>query len=655
MSGIDRVLEIAASTRVLHERRLAALAESPQGALLGRELVTFRGFAERCAAETDVWVRALLDAAGFSELVAWCARGKGALGERLAERPGLAGALAATVRDLRDARVPASELPRAQRELAALLRDVERALERLEREGVFDRVGLFRLAQRGARTYLERRGLARIEVHGATELVGSVGDLLAAAAESVPLRFLQPDFGGAWAERLRAEWAWPFPPEPHQVVERPALDPDGAVPAGALEVRRARSPRAELEGVARAVLALVAKGVAPSEIQIVARSLEPYAPWLEAILGGYGIPFSSSLRVPEIAVPARRAWLDLARAVTRELERAAVVSVAESLEPSVGAQLAPAVAALAERVAREHAVVRGEEDWRVALADGARPGPEKTALERVLARLGAAASELARAPDFASAARTLRELGAELFGAASAEAVGESLDAVARLDLVRAAAGLSSGPEREELGRIFDAALREPSSAPFAEDRGGVRVLDAVQARAVPCRHLFLMGMVHGAWPRALAEDPFLPDAERAALRQRLRRPVPLRETVAEEDRFLLGLLLSQAREHVVLSWPESDSSGRVQSPSALLLALPFVAPGTNVLEREPEAWESPAPAFLRRAGALSAAAADQAELERVAPRLPASELAALRAGLELVRHTDALSAESLAYDGEVG
>jgi len=66
VGGIERVLEIAASTRVLHERRLAAIEASPSGALLGREIVTFRGFAERCVAETGVAVRAVLDAASFA-------------------------------------------------------------------------------------------------------------------------------------------------------------------------------------------------------------------------------------------------------------------------------------------------------------------------------------------------------------------------------------------------------------------------------------------------------------------------------------------------------------------------------------------------------------------------------------------------------------
>lgn len=648
MGGFDRVLEICASTRVLRERRLRALDESPERALLGRDFVTFRGFAERCAAETGVPVRALLAGAAFTELVALCARGRGELGERLADRPGLAPALAATLRDLRDAGVTPEDLPRSYRDLAATHSALDRALAKLEKDGVFDRVGLFRLAQRGAKEHLARRGYAAVEVRGATELVGSVGDLLQAASESLPLRFFQPDFASPYVERLDGEWPWSFRPEPTELLERPALARDGEIPADALLVRRARSPRAELEGVEREVLSLIERGVAPSHIQVVARTLEPYAPWLDSVFTGFGIPFTSSLRVPALASPAQRAWLDLVQAVTRDLERAPVVRVAQSL--ALGAD--PGVAALAERVARKRAVVRGEADWSAALAD--EKSPSLGGFERILAALARGARALAGAKRFADAASCVRELGAELFGATAVAQVDESLASLALFDSIRAAAGPSSETHPADFRHALESVLLEPTSTPFAEDRGGVRVLDAVQARAVPCSHLFLLGMNHGSWPRALPEDPFLPDAVRAELRGRLRRPVPVRGAVADEDRFLLGLLLSQASDRVVLSFSESDSSGRAQSPSSLLRTLPFVEAGTDVLAKEPVPWESVEPRYLRAAQALELAARSP-EAETIADRLEAGAWTTLRAGLALVRATDALTAESLAYDGEVG
>jgi RecB family exonuclease len=129
-------------------------------------------------------------------------------------------------------------------------------------------------------------------------------------------------------------------------------------------------------------------------------------------------------------------------------------------------------------------------------------------------------------------------------------------------------------------------------------------VLDAVQARAVPCSHLFLIGAVHGAWPRELADDPFLPDRIRKPLRATLRRPVPLRGSAGAEERSLFGLLLAQTRARVSISWAERDAQGRTLSPSALLRNLPFIAPGTDVVEMQP----SPALESFARAPAAWAA-----------------------------------------------
>lgn len=660
MGGIERVVEIAASTRVLRERRLVALANAPGHALLGREFVTLRGLAERCAAETGVPVRALLDGAGQTALVAACARGKGELGRQLAERPGFAVALAETLRDLRDAGVPPGALAKSAANLAEVYTDLEWALESLTAQGIFDRIGLFRLAQRGARSWVERNGFARAEVYGATELVGSAGDLVAALADALPrggLRFFQPDFANEYAETLRAEWSWRFTPEPVEVVENPALDPDGELPEGVLSVRRARSPRDELEAVAREVLTLIENGVAPREIQIVARSLEPYAPWLERTLRGYGIPFTSSLALPEVREPAKRAWLDLARVLARDLPRAPLLRLLGAPDLRLPRDLASDLAAVAERCAREAAVVRGEADWRAALAYAHKTPQVRDALERILARASQAATALAAAPDFTTAARVVAELGAALLGDDGARWARGPLAAVARLDAIRAAAGSSAAPSRSDFAAAFEQAFLELRATPFGDDTGGVRVLDAVQARAVPCSHLFLIGMVHGAWPRQLAEDPFLPDAARAELRARTGRPVPLRERAPVEERFLLGLLLSQAREKIVLSFPESDANGRAQTPSSLLRALPFVARATNVLAAETPAFAVVSPAFLRPAEALVFAAqtGDDASIARIAALLPDDAAARFTAGRLLIARTDALADAVLPYDGEVG
>lgn len=577
---IGRVLQIAASTRVLRELRWRALERS-DGVVLGLELVNLRALAERCAAETDVAVRGVLGSDALARAVEVCARQSPRFGPLVAERPGLAHALSGTLRDLRDAGVPPDALPHEVADLRALYVDVERALAQLADDGLVDRVGLFRIAARGAHDYVRRGGFVAAQVHGATELVGSAGDLIDAIAAALPsggLRFFQPDWGDAHAERLRAEWAWQrFVPEAVEVVEHPALTRDGVLPEGALRILRAPSPREEIELVAREVLALLESGVPPHEIQVVARALEPCSPWLETVFDGYGIPVASSLARPAIAVPAARAWLDLVHALTRDLPRAPVVRL---LEHACAREVGVAI----ERVGRRCAVVSGEADWRAALA-ASRLDAER--VQAPLERLFAARRAFAHAPSFAAGVRAALDAADALLpgtGGIDGECRA-ALEQVAQLDQVDRAASAAGAPESATLGAALERTLLELSIPWHDEDSGGVRVLDAVQARAVPCDHLFLIGAVHGAWPRDLADDPFLPDRVRRQLRTSLHRPVPLRGSVGAEDRSLFGLLLAQTRERVNISWAERDAQGRTLSPSALLRNLPFVAPGTDVAD----------------------------------------------------------------------
>jgi RecB family exonuclease len=356
--------------------------------------------------------------------------------------------------------------------------------------------------------------------------------------------------------------------------------------------------------------------------------------------------------VPEAADPACRVWLELARVLFRDLPRGPLVRLFDSTRVRAAPDLASLVAAFAERAARTGGVVRGERDWRAAI-EALGASPEASTFARALDTLSAASAEMAAARTFAGAARCLERVGAELLGAEPPSGVRAALEELGAFDAARAAAGDTRAPGRTDFERAFDAALREASLQPFAEDGGGVRVLDAVQARGVPCGHLFLIGLVHGVWPRPVNEDPFLPDSVRERLRERLRRPVPVTRRGEQEDRFLLGLLLAQARNQVTLSYPEADSLGRTQSPSALLRELPFVAARTDVLRGEVTPWNAVASPFTRPAEAL-AGAAGAADAEALAARLPGGA-AAFVAGRELVIRTDRMTDDSLPYDGEVG
>jgi RecB family exonuclease len=98
---------------------------------------------------------------------------------------------------------------------------------------------------------------------------------------------------------------------------------------------------------------------------------------------------------------------------------------------------------------------------------------------------------------------------------------------------------------------------------------GGVQVLGVMEARSRSFDVLFVLGLNRGLFPRTVNDDPFLPDALRARLRDVLPE-LPVKAEGHDEERFLFAQLLSAA-PRVVLSCPRNDEEGRPLAPSPLL------------------------------------------------------------------------------------
>ena len=686
---MPRVLEVCASARVLEERRVHALREGSGGAVLGRSFLTLRGLAEACAAETEVTISGWLDEAALTRVVQRCVSASPRLAGLINQRPSLAKALAQTLRDLRDAGVSPGALPERAMELRQVLAAYERALHRLAERGLYERVGLFRLAAHGTRGWTERMGFERAQLHGATELVGSAGDLIEALAAVLPLRMIQPDWGGDFARELRESWPWGFIPEPARVVAEPLVERELAAPSGALRSLRTRGVRQELECIAREILCLLDEGTRPAEIHVVARSLESYAAWIEPVFGRHEIPFTSSLSQPVLRLPTVRVWLDLVHALFGDLERGAVLRLLRS--PRLASASGQALAQLASWLCRRAAVVQGE-DWQVALADAERLAAQESrrieprlldSLRERLADLDAAARQLREARSFRECATRLLQIGDQLLGSAGDHASTDELargairgvallddvdkvadvDHVADVDKVAdvdAVAGDSEQrPSADELRVSIEQALRSASWQPHSEDNGGVRVLDALQARALATPHLFLIGLDHRNWPRQRREDPFLSDELRLVVRRTTGRPVPAAELAEREERFLLGLLLSQASASLTLTRPCADAWERDLAASAFLRDLPVVTGEHPVHLSELDARPARDADLLSASEALVASALasdphEQSDTLALARTYLPDSVERFSAGLAHIATTDSHDGR-LDYDGVLG
>ncbi|MBU6392110.1 MAG: exodeoxyribonuclease V subunit gamma, partial [Planctomycetes bacterium] len=104
------------------------------------------------------------------------------------------------------------------------------------------------------------------------------------------------------------------------------------------------------------------------------------------------------------------------------------------------------------------------------------------------------------------------------------------------------------------------------------ESGRGVKVMDAMSARGVPFRALFVLGLNEKVFPRAISEEPFLRDHVRRRLSEVLGNHIPEKLRGFDEERLLFYFLLNAARERLYLLYERSDEAGKPKIPSHYLM-----------------------------------------------------------------------------------
>ena len=556
----------------------------------------------------------------------------GRLGTQARQRPGLAGRLLATFEELREAGVSEEDVTRLLRLDAAPAGDGEAgadalgayvlylaALRRLAGAGYLDRTGFVQLAQQRASDWA--RGARAVYLYGAYELIGAHLALLRSIAAVAPVVCLLPlgREGRCWehgsrfarqflcdeAERIeyldepaRSPWARAA----RVLYEEEAAGPDG----GELEIFHAQGAEAELTGVARRILDLNSRDVPLRGIGVVARTLHPYAPHLARIFESHGIPFSTSATQPLRRFPAGAALLGLLRVLARDFEREDLLTLLRSPDVRWPAGAQPR-ADLLERWSGESGIRRGFSSWsrdlpeaeKARLRDAASRRFEDSqeaerfvaaragALEqqmRILEELGREAAAWSRCSSLAGHAAFVGELAGRwirgLSAAGTDPAAAMLLEILQELRITATLQGGEGGAASPDAMVELIEGLIGSRSLPLRDPASdGVRVLDGMQARGHVFDTLFLCGFNAGVFPMRVAEDPFLSEPRRRWLRDEARRPVPLRDNLAEE-RQLLALWIHSAGARLIVSYRRADDDGRAEIPSFALREVARAATG---------------------------------------------------------------------------
>ncbi|NNL87194.1 MAG: hypothetical protein HKP27_16140, partial [Myxococcales bacterium] len=345
-------------------------------------------------------------------------------------------------------------------------------------------------------------------------------------------------------------------------------------PRNAVVSIEAEKPSGEVRATVDAVARELAAGVAPEEIAVVARDLDPYRVSLCRALERAGIPFSGAPGALARSGPWRRrirALRDLlaegsrARLFTWLAAREAPAELVRVLVPWSGNRLCD-LPDEPPRAARAGAAL-----WR-----DARTFSKKAA----------------RAVDRFSwggwVELILSALGPEREGRQEPQPAVRS-----RLEELQRALpeGLELGAE--DFALLFAGVSEDLGACPLGGAGGGVRLLSVTEARGLTFARLFVLGMNRELFPRQIREDAFLPDPLRRGLLPLL-PDLPIKERGHDEERYLAAQL-AQAGDRVTFSWSAFDEEGRANPRSPLLELL------------QPRALAAPSAAAVDAGSALPA------------------------------------------------
>lgn len=361
-----------------------------------------------------------------------------------------------------------------------------------------------------------------------------------AAARLADLGWLPGSDGATWrlgvelAARLRVAFG---------TAPAESLAQVTTLPAGASGWRAVDQDH-EVRFVLGRVKTLLATGVAPSDVVLVARDEQLYGPLLAAVASEYRLPLKLSYSVPLKRSRLGAFLSQLAEVVSDGLPYEATARLlAHRFVRLLDAQRWQAARQQRPQGLREWSALVPEAA-ALAWPHRAEPAGHLAHLNQALAALGAATRIATSVPDAAALERVTSALAASGVGEQSRGAFFAEFDDV--LDLSGASV-----------------------DTPWAR---GVELHSPLAVLGAAYRHVFVLGAAEGVLPAGVGDDPMLDAFERAAFAG---AGLPLEEAVAAAERESLTFVpsLLAAGETLTLSYPEV-LAGREQLPSPYFAAL---------------------------------------------------------------------------------
>ncbi len=344
--------------------------------------------------------------------------------------------------------------------------------------------------------------------------------------------------------------------------------PQGAAETPGVSIVSAADPRGEVFFAAKEILRLTEKeGYSFGDIALIARAVAPYQDEVRRVFKQNCIPLDASFSYPLHKFPLGVFCLNLFSLAARGFDRDTVLAILSSpyfKEPQKYKWRSLAAASLASRDLSQ---------WKDLLPQTKDFDPAfLTWLETCQTRLEALNAPRAWANAAALARAFLADnIDETAFRGKDGEIYRSVCDKIASLEKYAAVRAQSrAGETVEELTDSLNSlSFNEAESV-----RGGVTFTDAVRARGLQFKAVFVLGMNEKSFPQVVPEDPVFRDRYRYLLRDVLGYWVNQKLERVDEERLLFFAAATAAREKLYALYARTGADGKEAVPSVYLAEL---------------------------------------------------------------------------------
>ena len=347
-------------------------------------------------------------------------------------------------------------------------------------------------------------------------------------------------------------------------------------------IHNAAGEHDEIWFCAKEIRKLIDQGCPPSEIALVSRTQEPYLKHIEPLFTEHKIPFELKGGSPILEFPLAKVIRLFTRSKTDLYARSSIIEII----------LHPLFSGPKDRkhwnlLTRALHIVRGD-DWeklgryaatgylvRAGDENGEGSGELKISSGTVTSLINVVKSITDLAwpvtASWSEHVAVFKEAILKCFDFSGAlDEENRVLDEVQRI--------LESISELDRFGKIvtheefIEAFERELQRRTIPRNsQGGVMAVDAMAARGLTFRHVFLVGVNARTFPRFIVEEPFLSDALRREVLRVTGHHISVRTDGYDEERLLFHLIRAGAKKQFICIYQRADSSGRLKDPSPYL------------------------------------------------------------------------------------